>query len=76
MPMKMGIHYKPIGHSYSAFLDSRLRGNDGGMFFPRNRLSGGYAVAFWFMRSRRSAMMVITSMAKLGVCSTRNWKRF
>jgi len=30
MPMKMGIHRKPIGHSRLAFLDSRLRGNDGG----------------------------------------------
>ena len=38
MPMKMGIHCKPIGHSHSASLDSRVRGNDGGMFFPRKRL--------------------------------------
>jgi len=29
MPMKMGIYCKPIGHSHSDFLDSRLRGNDG-----------------------------------------------
>ena len=36
MPMKMGIHYKLIGHRHSAFLDSRIRRNDGGMFFPRN----------------------------------------
>jgi hypothetical protein len=40
MPMKMGIHCKPIGHSHSASLDSRVHGNDGGMFFPRKRLSG------------------------------------
>jgi len=33
MPMKMGIHCKPIGHSHSASLDSRVRGNDGGMVF-------------------------------------------
>jgi len=38
MPMNMGIHRKPIGHSRLAFLDSRLRGNDGGMFFPGKRL--------------------------------------
>ena len=38
MPMKMGIHCKPIGHRHSASLDSRVRGNDGGMFFPRKRL--------------------------------------
>ena len=38
MPMKMGIHCKPIGHRHSASLDSRIRGNDGGMFFPRKRL--------------------------------------
>ena len=42
MPMKMGIHCKPIGHSHSASLDSRVRGNDGGMFFPRKCLSDGY----------------------------------
>ena len=38
MPMKMGIHCNPIGHGHSASLDSRVRGNDGGMFFPRKRL--------------------------------------
>jgi hypothetical protein len=38
MPMKMGIHCKPIGHSHSASRHSRVRGNDGGMFFPRKRL--------------------------------------
>ena len=27
MPMKMGIHCKPIGHRHSAPLDSRVRGN-------------------------------------------------
>jgi len=35
MPMKMGIHQKPLGQSHSTRLDSRLRGNDGGLFFPR-----------------------------------------
>jgi len=39
MPMKMGIHCKPIGHSHSVSLDSRVRGNDEGMFFSRKRLS-------------------------------------
>ena len=39
MPMKMGIHCKPIDHSHSASLDSRVRRNDGGIFFPRKRLS-------------------------------------
>jgi len=29
MPMKMGIHCKPTWHDHCAFLDSRLRGNDG-----------------------------------------------
>jgi len=38
MPMNMGIHRKPTSLSRLAFLDSRLRGNDGGMFFPRKRL--------------------------------------
>jgi hypothetical protein len=38
MPMKMGIHCKPIGHGHSTSLDSRVRGNDGGMFFSRKRL--------------------------------------
>jgi hypothetical protein len=38
MPIFMGIHCKPIGHSHSASLDSRVRGNDGGMFFSRKRL--------------------------------------
>ena len=33
MPMKMGIHCKPIGHRHSASLDSRVRGNDGVRFF-------------------------------------------
>jgi len=33
MPMNMGIHHKPMGHDHSAFLDSRLRGNDRGMVF-------------------------------------------
>jgi|GEM_PF-2067820 len=42
MPMKMGVHCKPIGHSHSASLDSRARGNDGGMFFSRKRLIYGY----------------------------------
>ena len=37
MPMKMGIHCKPIDHSHSASLDSRVRGNDGDMFFPKKR---------------------------------------
>jgi len=36
MPMKMGIHFKPIGHSHSASLDSRVRGNDGVCSFPEN----------------------------------------
>jgi len=36
MPMKMGIHQEPMGHAQSAFLDSHLRGNDGGMFFPNS----------------------------------------
>ena len=39
MPMKMGIHCKPIGHSHSASRHSRVRGDDGGMVFPRKRLS-------------------------------------
>jgi len=39
MPMKMGIHRKPIGLSYPTFLDSRMRGNDRSMFFFRKRLS-------------------------------------
>jgi len=30
MPMKMGIHHKLIGQGHSAFLDSPIRGNDGG----------------------------------------------
>jgi len=30
MSMKMGIHREPMGHPLSAFLDSRLCGNDGG----------------------------------------------
>jgi len=38
MPMKMGIHCKPIGHSPSALLDSRLRGNDGRMAFGHSTL--------------------------------------
>jgi len=39
MPMKMGIHCKPGGCGHSGFLDSRLRGNDGDMAFPRKRLN-------------------------------------
>jgi len=35
MPMKMGIHYKLIGYKHSAFLDSRMRGNDGVCSFPK-----------------------------------------
>ena len=38
MPMKMGIHCKPIGHSHSVSLDSRVRGNPERLFFPRKRL--------------------------------------
>jgi len=37
MPMKMGIHRKPISRSYLALLDSRMRGNDGGMLFLKKR---------------------------------------
>jgi len=36
MPVNMGIHCEPIGRSHSAFLDSRLRGNDGVSSFPEN----------------------------------------
>jgi len=36
MPMKMGIHRKPMGRGDLAFLDSRIRGNDGGMFFQKH----------------------------------------
>ena len=39
MPMEMGIHCKPIGHGHSTSLDSRVRRNDGDMFFPRKRLT-------------------------------------
>jgi len=39
MPMNMGIHRKPIGHIPSVFLDSRLRGNDGGIFFSKKHLT-------------------------------------
>ena len=39
MPIFMGIHFKPIGHGHSTSLDFRVRGNDGGMFFSRKRLS-------------------------------------
>jgi len=39
MPMNVGIHRKPIGRGYLAFLDSRIRGNDGGMFFLRKHLT-------------------------------------
>jgi len=39
MPMNMGIHRKPTGHGRLVFMASRLRGNDGGMCFPRKRLS-------------------------------------
>jgi len=42
IPMKMGIHHKPIGQGYLALLDSRLHGNDGGTFFPRKHLSSRY----------------------------------
>jgi len=38
MPMKMGIHRKPTGRGDLALLDSRMRGNDGGMFFLRECL--------------------------------------
>jgi len=38
MPMTMGIHCKPMGHDTSVFLDSRLRGNDGGIFVTRKHL--------------------------------------
>jgi len=38
MPMKMGIHRKLLGYRHSTFLDSRLRGNDGGIFFSRKNL--------------------------------------
>jgi len=43
MPMKMGIHRKPIGHGCSAFLDSRLRRNEGGMLFSRKLFKEGSA---------------------------------
>jgi len=36
MPMNMGIHRKPMGQGHSAFLDSRIRGNDGVDSFPEN----------------------------------------
>jgi len=38
------IYSKPIGHRYSAFLDSRIRGNDEGMFFSRKRLRITYEI--------------------------------
>jgi len=36
MPTKVGIHCKPIGRSYLAFLDSRLHGNDRVRSFSEN----------------------------------------
>ena len=47
MPMKMGIHCKPIGHGHSTSLDSRVCGNDGGMFFPRKRLTRTWYASTW-----------------------------
>jgi len=38
MPINMSIHRKPIGHGRLAFMDSRLRGNDEVIFFPRKPL--------------------------------------
>jgi len=32
---KMGIHRKPMDQGHSGLLDSRLHGNDGGLFFRR-----------------------------------------
>jgi len=37
MPMKMGIH-RSLSISRLASLDSRIRGNDGDVFFPRKHL--------------------------------------
>jgi len=39
MPMKMGIHCKSMGHGRSAFLDSRLYGNDGSLWVMTTQLS-------------------------------------
>ena len=44
MPMKMGIHCKPIDHSQSDSLDSRVHGNDGGIFFSGDRLKVTYEI--------------------------------
>jgi len=36
MPMNMGIYRKPVRQGHSAFLDSRIRGNDGVDSFSEN----------------------------------------
>jgi len=38
MPMNMGIHCKPISYNHLVSLDSRIRGNDEGIFFLKNAL--------------------------------------
>jgi len=38
MPMKMGIHRKPIDCGHLAFLDSRLRRNDGVCSFSEPKM--------------------------------------
>jgi len=64
MPMKMSIHRKPMGRDYLAFLDSRIRGNDGGMFFLGKRL-----------RNQHQAISMKESACDRGfqLRSTRTW---
>jgi len=49
MPMKMGIHRTPLGYSQSTLLDSRLRGNDGGMCFPEKYINPPLTLQFTVM---------------------------
>jgi len=47
MPINMGIHRQPIGRVYLAFLDFHMRGNDGGLFVLRKRLSSAKLYCSW-----------------------------
>jgi len=54
MPMKMGIHHKPIGHCHSAFLDSRLRGNDGSISFSKKSFICSRFTIFFLTQNSKS----------------------
>jgi|GEM_PF-2379739 len=67
MPMKMGILCKPYRSIHSGFLDSRICGNDGGMFFLRKclrRLGTCKKIKSQFLREKTGRVSLLSQIRK------------